>query len=219
MMNATMTGSAGASAKFGPPTPFIMFQPFNIVSFFGTFSPIIMIVLILSYSLFYQNSKGFVYLGFLLASAIVRSIVLQAVGSEKNKEPCGIVRYTDYGNPTFTTFVFAFTLMYLMIPMFTTGVVNWILLVFLLFYIIFDIGVKMMQGCLVISKQLSSVIGDFAGGALLSGAIVLAMYAGRSQNFLFFADQTANGAVCSRPSKQSFKCAVYKNGELVTTDN
>ena len=109
--------------------------------------------------------------------------------------------------------------MYLMIPMFTTGVVNWILLVFLLFYIIFDIGVKMMQGCLVISKQLSSVIGDFAGGALLSGAIVLAMYAGRSQNFLFFADQTANGAVCSRPSKQSFKCAVYKNGELVTTDN
>ena len=115
MMNATMTGSAGASAKFGPPTPFIMFQPFNIVSFFGTFSPIILIVLILSYSLFYQNSKGFVYLGFLLASAIVRSIVLQAVGSEKNKEPCGIVRYTDYGNPTFTTFVFAFTLMYLMI--------------------------------------------------------------------------------------------------------
>ena len=31
------------------------------------------------------------------------------------------------------------------------------------------------------------------------------------------ADQTANGNVCSRPSKQSFKCAVYKNGELVTS--
>tara|TARA_Y100000816_G_scaffold291606_1_gene283494 strand:+ start:4105 stop:4773 length:669 start_codon:yes stop_codon:yes gene_type:complete len=219
MMNAAMTGTANANTtqKFGPPSPFIMFQPFNMVSFFGTFSPIILIILILSYSLFYQNVKGLVYLGFLLGSTLVRSVILQAMGSEKNKDNCGPVRYTDYGNPTFTTFVFAFTLLYLMIPMFQTGVINWFLLVFLIFYIVFDVCVKVMQGCLVISKQLSSIIGDFAGGALLSGAIVMAMYSGGSRHYLFFADQTANGNVCSRPSKQSFKCAVYKNGELVTS--
>ena len=90
MMNAAMTGTANANTtqKFGPPSPFIMFQPFNMVSFFGTFSPIILIILVLSYSLFYQNVKGLVYLGFLLGSTLVRSVILQAMlDATKPKTP------------------------------------------------------------------------------------------------------------------------------------
>ena len=56
---------------------------------------------------------------------VLRSIVLQAIGIPKHKDPCDIVRYTDYGNVTFTTFVFGFTAFYILLPMFQSGVMNW----------------------------------------------------------------------------------------------
>ena len=215
MMSANTIAGAPPQ-KFGPDSPYIMFQPFNLVSFLSVFSPIIIVTLVLSYSLFYQNMKGFVYLGFLLASVIVRSFTLQAVGSERNKDNCGIVRYTSYGNPTFSTFILAFTIAYMFVPMYMVGVTNWYLVVFLLFYIIFDLLIKFMQGCLNVSKQLASIMGDLLCGLLIGMVIIVAMYGGGSQRYLFFSDQTSNGNICSMPKKQQFKCQVYKNGELVT---
>ena len=91
------------------------------------------------------------------------------------------------------------------------------LVAFLIFYVLFDLGIKVIRGCLDFSKQMSAVIGDFIGGGLLAMGIVFLMYAGNSDRFLFFADQTANGTICSRPKSQTFRCAVYKNGELVTS--
>tara|TARA_Y200000002_G_scaffold383281_1_gene404791 strand:+ start:8429 stop:9088 length:660 start_codon:yes stop_codon:yes gene_type:complete len=215
-MNTTTTTST-LPQKYGPSVPYIIFQPFNLVTFLSVFSPIVLIAIVISYSLFYQNAKGFVYLGFLLAMLVLRNIILQAFGVEKHKDPCDIVRYTDYGNVTFTTFVFGFTLVYLLLPMFQSGVINWMLVAFLIFYVLFDLGIKIVRGCLDFSKQMSSVIGDFVGGGLLAMGIVFLMYAGNSDRFLFFADQTANGTICSRPKSQTFRCAVYKNGELVTS--
>lgn len=222
-MNASMTANPNINApstpKFGPSAPFIASQPFNLLSFLSVFSPIILIVFVMSYSFFFQNVKGFVYLGFVIGVVILRSIFLQAIGVEKNKDMCGVVRYTSYGNATFTTFIFGFTIMYLFLPMFNASAINWILMVFLLTYVFFDLGVKVMQGCIVASKHMSYVIGDFFSGMLLSGAIVAAMYAGGSDRYLFFADSTSNGTICSMPKKQTFKCQVFKNGELVTSRN
>jgi hypothetical protein len=42
------------------------------------------------------------------------------------------------------------------------------------------------------------------------------MYAGGSGKFLFFNETSNNTQVCSMPKKQTFKCAVYKNGELLS---
>ena len=215
-MNTTITGNKGA--PLGATTEqYIMFQPFNLVAFLSTFSPIILIVLLLAYSFFYQNVKGFVYLGFLMAAVIIRSVFLQAIGSQKNADNCTPVRYSDYGNATFSSFVFAFTTAYVFLPMYMVGVPNWFLLVFIIVYTIFDLGIKSLQGCINLSKHLSSIIGDYMGGLLISLTIVMAMYAGGSQKYLFFADQTANGTICSMPSKQTMRCSVYKNGELVSS--
>lgn len=218
-MNTTTNVLSDGGNKFAAPSPYIMSQPFNVLTFLAVFSPIILILIVLSYSLFYQNFKGFIYLGFLLACVTLRSIILQAVGSEKGKDTCGFVRYSEYGNPTISTFIFAFTLAYLSLPMLQVGVTNWFLIVFLMIYLVFDIMIKIMQGCITITTHLTSIIGNVFGGLLLGITIVLLMYAGGSQNYLFFADQTSNGTVCSMPKKQSFKCAVYKNGELVTSTN
>jgi len=47
--------------------------------------------------------------------------------------------------------------------------------------------------------------------------IVILMYTGGSGNYLFYNETSGNNTVCSMPSKQTFKCSVYKNGELISS--
>jgi hypothetical protein len=48
-----------------------------------------------------------------------------------------------------------------------------------------------------------------------SALIVTLMYAGGSGKYLFFNEVSSNKEVCYQPSKQTFKCQMYKDGELV----
>jgi len=41
------------------------------------------------------------------------------------------------------------------------------------------------------------------------------MYAGGSGKFLFFNEVSSTMDKCSMPNNQTFKCSVYKNGELI----
>ena len=68
-MNTTTTTST-LPQKYGPSVPYIIFQRFNLVTFLSVFSPIVLIAIVISYSIFYQNAKGFVYLGFLLGISL-----------------------------------------------------------------------------------------------------------------------------------------------------
>jgi len=217
-MSTTNIDTGGSSDPvFGPSTPFIVFQPFNMVSFMSFFSPIILVTLMLSYSFFFQNMKGFIYLGFLISMVTLRSFVLESGGAKKNVlDKCGFVQYGAYGNSTFTTFVFAFTIMYLFLPMYQSGNNNWIIIVVLFFYVFCDIGIKMVQGCLKMPNNMPDLVGDFIAGLLLGALIVSMMYLIGSGKYLFFTEATQNGTVCNMPKKQTFRCAVYKNGELVS---
>ena len=54
-------------------------------------------------------------------------------------------------------------------------------------------------------------------GSASAAIIVMLMYTGGSGNYLFYNETTSsNTQVCSMPSKQTFRCQVYKNGELVS---
>jgi len=52
-------------------------------------------------------------------------------------------------------------------------------------------------------------------GAVSAASIITMMYAGGSGNYLFFNELSSNKDVCYQPSKQTFKCNVFKNGELI----
>ena len=208
----------GSTTSFGPSSPLLIFQPYNMISFLSFFSPIILATLILSSSFFYQNVKGLLYLFFLMVVVTLRSFILQAAGATKNKpDNCGFVRYGSYGNSTFTTFVFAFTMMYLFLPMYQNSSANYVLIAVLLFYICIDIGIKTLQGCLKMPENVPDVLGDIVGGSLLGALVVSLMYLGNIGRYLFFIDDLQNGTSCSMPKKQTFKCNVFRNGELVSS--
>ena len=201
-------------------TPLILFQPFNIIVFLSFFSPIIIAFSMLSMSFIFQNFKGFIFLGFLLGFTIIRTYIYSLNGYDPIKDDhtiCNSIQYTKYGNSAFSSFVFAFTMMYLFLPMFTNGGVNFWIVSSLLSYFFIDLFIKTYKKCIgSMSDLFLNILMGLASGA----TIVMLMYSGGSGNFLFYNETTTNnGQVCSMPSKQTFKCQVYKNGELVSSSS
>ena len=196
-------------------TPLILFQPFNIVVFLSFYSPIILAISVIGMSFVFQNFKGFIYLGFLLGCCVVREYIYKMSGSNpiiNDRTICTSIQYSKYGNPTFSAFVFAFTIMYLCLPMFTNDAVNFWVFTVMLIYFFLDMFIKMYKGCIV---KMGDLFLNVLLGLSSSALLVSLMYAGGSSKYLFFNEISSNKEMCSQPKKQTFKCQVFKDGTLV----
>lgn len=198
-------------------SPLQLFQPMNLVVFLSFFSPIILATGITSLSFIFQNFKGLIYLGFLIGCCFVRNYVYMMSGANpivNDKTICTSIQYSKYGNPTFSAFVFAFTIMYLSMPMFANGSVNFPIFISLISYFFLDMFIKIYKKCVIkISDLFLNVLLGLASSAL----IVILMYLGGSGKYLFFNEvSSSNTEMCYQPSKQTFRCKMYKNGELIS---
>jgi hypothetical protein len=199
-----------------PDSPLQLFQPMNIAVFFSFFSPIILATSITSMSFIFQNFKGLIYLGFLIGCCVVRSYVYMMAGANpivNDRTICTSIQYSKYGNPTFSAFVFAFTIMYLSFPMFSNSAVNYWIFTSLVAYFFADIFIKIYKKCVI---QMGDLFLNVLLGAASAALIVTLMYAGGSGKYLFFNEVSSNKEVCYQPSKQTFKCSVFKDGTLVS---
>jgi hypothetical protein len=198
-----------------PDTPLQLFQPFNIIVFISFFSPIILAMGVTSMSFIFQNFKGFIYLAFLIGCCFVRNYIYMMSGAQpvgNDRTICTSIQYSKYGNPTFSSFVFAFTIMYLCLPMFTNGSPNFWVFSSLLVYFFLDMFIKVYKKCVV---KIGDLFLNILMGLSSAALIIVLMYSGGSGKYLFFNEVSSNQDICYQPSKQNFKCKVYKNGELI----
>jgi hypothetical protein len=202
-------------------TPLKIFQPMNFIVYLTFFSPIVVAIGITSLSFIFQNFKGLIYLGFLLGSCAARYFVynmtttLDECNQEDLKKPaiCNSIEYMPYGNSSFSSFIFAFTIMYLSIPMFSNDSVNFWIFSSMIVYFFADISIKYNKGCIIKPDDLFL---NILVGAATASLMVTLMYAGGSGQYLFFNEMSSNKEMCYQPSKQNFKCSVYSNGELIS---
>jgi len=209
--------TSSVSSFIGGKDPLMIFQPSNLLVFTAIFSPAIIAVFMISTSLIFQNFKGLIFIGFMLGVSMLRHFIYKFYDSEpfkKDNSICSAVQFTQYGNPTFSSFMFAFTIIYIMMPMFISGDVNFWIFGGLLTFFFMDTSIKIYKKCIT---KMSDLIINILLGIASAALIVSLMYAGGSSKFLFSGeDQVSSGAErCSMPSEQTFKCAVYKNGELI----
>lgn len=198
-----------------PDSPLQLFQPSNLLVFLSFFSPIILATSITSMSFIFQNFKGLIYLGFLIGCCVMRSYVYMIAGAMpivNDKTICTSIQYSKYGNPTFSAFIFAFTIMYLSYPMFSNGSVNYWVFISLITYFLLDIFIKIYKNCIV---KMGDLFLNVLLGAASAALIITLMYVGGSGKYLFFNEISSNKEVCYKPSKQTFKCNLMKNGELI----
>jgi hypothetical protein len=199
-----------------------MYQPYNIAVLMTFYSPLIITILILSMSFIFQNLKGIGFLIWLLVFSWLRQLIYELTGSQPMqmtntaRNLCEMVQYSKYGNTTFSSFFISFSLVYLCAAMFINRQVNYWLFSAFLFYFFVDVFIRYSSGCFM---GLSGVFMDTVYGLTCGILSVMTMYLIKCQNQLFFNEISSGKDVCTMPSKQTFKCNVYKNGELVGQTN
>jgi hypothetical protein len=73
--------------------------------------------------------------------------------------------------------------------------------------------IKIYKNCII---KLGDLFLNVLLGAASAALIVTLMYSGGSGKYLFFNEVSSNKDVCYQPSKQTFKCQMYRNGQLIS---
>lgn len=198
---------------------------FNSLSFY---SPIIICFSIILFSMFTVTiEKAMVFLVWIFIITFIRIIVFKGFPSLNNNdkipEICltGLTELFIPKDVTYSTYILTFTMMYFIVPMVMVSqqnkinVMNYGVLAFFIAYIGLDLFIKNSLSCIpgIFSTM---VIGNILAGLFLGGLIAgVIMYGSNLKSYLYINEINNNKEVCSMPSKQQFKCSVYKNGELV----
>ena len=180
-------------------------------------SPVILASFLLLLSLFNQNIKGLVYLGGLLmslAAAVPLRNMIQHPVSLKASPLCSLgplEGVTGYDVPPLSSVAISFTFMYLFLPMKSSHQMNYGLITGLAALFATDAFTKVRFEC-------TPPLGPLVGAGFGAASALLwytAFHASGYPSLLYFDEVGSNRVFCKKPSKQSFKCQVYKNGELV----
>jgi len=190
----------------------------NIFQLFSTLSPFLLTFFLVMLSIFNTDIKAIVYLSGLLISSILNIFLINHIKSPvDNNESfsCNIIDIpylSEYNSPSLSALFISFTLSYLSLPMIYNNQFNYPVLATLLIMLGSDVYNKIINKCTTI---IGSVYGSLIG--LLFGVLwyILFMSTG-NDNLLYFGKYTSNNVQCSKPSKQTFKCSVYKNGRLIS---
>jgi len=193
----------------------------NIFQFIAALAPLILGFFMIMISVFNQDIKGIIYLAGILISTVVNVVLLNMVKSERkpdeNSDSCDLIHLpfnlSEYNIPSLNSVLLTFTFVYLIMPMIASNQMNYALIIFLSGMIIIDAISKIMNKCTNIAGIL---IGCLLGGIM--GILWYTIFKAAGLNsLLYFNASDSDKLYCSRPKNQTFKCAVYKNGEIIKT--
>lgn len=167
-----------------------------------------------------QDVKGLVYLGGILIVAILtvgfKRLFRIAKPAAYNPDTCQVFDLpplvTEFSAPDFNSMFLSFTTMYLVMPMaYGAAQLNALLIIILGIFILGNGVTRYMTKC----NNLTDIfIGNLLGSGLGVGYF-FAFWSSNNKKLLFIDNLDSNKVMCNRPSKQTFKCAVYKNGQLI----
>ena len=184
----------------------------NILKFTGYITPFLLTFYLVMSSVINNDVKAIIYLaGILIALFLNKSIFMNLFKSPAlpdAAESCNLFTsgptVTQYNSPAFNSVFMGFTMIYLILPMINLGSPNVSVILFLVLLFLLDAITKLTDKCTTISGV---VLGLLLGGLLGSLWYTLLDSLGY-KDLLYFSETTSRSAVCSRPSKQQFKCKV-----------
>ena len=192
----------------------------NILQFFSFISPTLLVFFMFMSSLFNQNLKGIVYISGLLICSIINIVFMNLVGSGRDENEafsCSIFDIplvSQFNSPYPSCMIIAFTIAYLALPMKYNKQMNYIVLAFLMSLLVVDMLTKVQNKC---TTYPGSVMGALVG--FIFGTLWYIIFHGLGfDSLLYFDELRSDNVICSRPTKQTFKCSVYKNGELISSN-
>jgi hypothetical protein len=209
---------------FATPTDFKNLNIGGMAKYLTTMSPFILTSFLILSSCFNQDAKGFVWMGLVGAGLGLVYIVQNIYASMHDPIPasrCEALWGLGFRAPSATSFFLAFTLAYFLAPMYSNNDYNFSAIAVLLLLYMMDAVFNYMNRCAdaddknganMISIGLGSVMGLLMGG---TSYFVIKEHV--SPKLVYFSGAASNGEYCTKAKKQTFKCNVYKNGEIIST--
>ena len=192
----------------------------NVISSLSFYSPLIMLSSVFIFSMFTATVGKFGwFLLWCFVITCVRWIVYKPIATLDPRSICNTFIPNDY---TYSTYILTFTMMYFILPMImvssqsNTNAMNYGVLGLFIAYITLDLFVK--KSLLCIPAFFSSIVlTNIVAGLFLGAILSLGMYSTTLKQYLYINEINSNREVCSTPSKQQFRCNVYKDGTLVSS--
>ena len=191
----------------------------NILYLISFLSPLYVTFFMIMTSMFNQDTKAFVWLGGVALFTMVVLALQVLFKSEVSREDavCGAFKLPGqigrYNVPSVTSYFISFTLAYLMLPMMANKSWNYFVIIGFASLFVIDATTKMRGNCTTSSGILFGALLGYLFGlvwyTIISGA--------GGTKLLYFNIGGSNNVVCSKPQKQTYKCSVYKNGELISS--
>ena len=203
---------AGILASFG-----------NIGILIASLYPAFIVSFLVLASVFNFNLTGLVYLGGIIVTFVVCWLV--AATGIANERPMGSLPSCDLFaglsydmmGPSFPAAISWFTFIYLLLPMVPParpeGFLNPMVLSSTVFLALVNMLYQFRHKC---STAMGLVLG-MAIGLLIGTGWFFLWWGSGHKDLLFYNELISNNVVCNRPAKQTFKCQVYKGGELVSS--
>lgn len=210
----------------------VLTNSMNVLYSLSFYAPIIISVSIIVFSMFTSTiGKAFVFFLWIFVITFIRILIFKGLDmtNKDNKQPVlipdicltGITEIFIPKDVTYSTYILSFSLMYFIMPMIMISIqhninaINYGILGFFIAYIVLDVFIKNSLSCIP-SFFSSLVIGNIISGLFLGGLIAgIIMYGSTLKTYLYINEINNNKEVCSMPSKQQFKCRLFRNGELV----
>lgn len=192
----------------------------NVLHLFSFISPFLLAFFLFMTSLFNQNLKGLVYLSGVLMSTIFNVFLMNQIQSPSYGDAAfscnmfDIPFVSQYNSPSSSSLFIAFTIAYLVIPMSVNNQLNYPVIASLLCLLSLDVFTKIINRC---TNYAGAILGALIGFFLGTIWYTLFHITGYD-SLLYFDELRSDKVMCSKPTKQTFKCSVYRNGELITSN-
>jgi len=199
----------------------------KLIKTIGTYLPLIVIISVWIVTIFSGATlKGITYLFLIIFALVLRIVALKAKTSSESgaedaispiteaslqRKQCSMGTDIRGDDETLGAYVISYTMWYICLPMFMINDINWGLFSFFLLTLILSVAIN--WECVKDCKP--ALITNIISSGLMGVLFSLGVYT-YANSLSLINESSSSAEVCSAPSKQTFKCKVFKNGELVS---
>jgi hypothetical protein len=189
----------------------------NITGIISIMSPILISFFLIMSSLFNQDIKGIIFIMGAMMAMVINVVIMNLIKQSRNVNEafaCNIFDIpfmTKYNSPSPSSVFISFSMVYILLPMLVNSNINIPIIIFFISLLLIDSYSKVLKRC-------TNFLGSFMGIALGSilGAVWYSIFKSTDNSALLYFDELkSNTSICNKPSRQTFKCRVFKNGELL----
>ncbi len=192
----------------------------DLASALFAFSPIIVPASILLFSAYSMAmGKGLLYLFFLIVFSGFRVLLYWLLQDSKDVVPnlpaiCSAGSFLPYDKATYSIYILTFSMAYMLMPMLMADNVNYLIILFFSVYIAYVLLFNTLKSCYT---SLVDTLVNLVGGYGLGSLIAFLIYISPMKNFLFINELASTREICSQPKQQTFRCSIFKSGQLVSS--